>query len=343
MTITTPNTIQVSSESELWIPEMAQHPLQRALENVNYLMKWHRPPLASVCYTNTAELTRSAVYVVPIFPSADALDGMRYSAQHRFICSSASQAVTISIDSTTSYTGVTTTWVNLTSDAATSDGVGGALSTHTQADFTIATAAEALRITYTAPAAGNRTDHHLLVYPSPAAPTVGIAASGATPFDDGLIADGDDAPVHTEWINRCKATSVAVLTDRKQNCLSFVQEETSYRYLWDGLAADKYYPLPPVRIWFPNQGPSTTLDVLALATVDGGVTTDLVRVRQTGKPASLTSFYDAGGGIQAGTLKLELQGTGLMVWADVEVAVKRETGQETRFIALMAYYTPGTD
>ena len=342
MTIDTPATIQISSESDLWVPAMAQDPLKKALQNANYLMKWHRPPLASVAYTGTAEDTTSAVYVFPVLPS---IDGLLYSAVHRFVCSAATQAVTIEIDETSNYAGGATTWNGLTSDTATS-AAAGALSTHTQADFVVAATTEALRITYTAPPVGNRTDHHIVIHPSPGAPVVGIMPSGAVPFDDGLMADGDGSPIHTEFLNRCKRTAVAVLQSRKQNCLSFCQEESAYRYLWDAKAASKHYPLPPCRVWLPNQGPTVTIDVLAIATVDGGTTTDLVRVRQLGVPSSLSVFLDASGGVEAAELKLKLKkegGSALMTYADLEIAVSRAAGQETRFLSCMGYYTPGVD
>lgn len=340
MAITTPAAIQISTASQLWVPSMAEDPLKTALENVNYLLKWHRPPLASVCFTGTAQDTTSAVYVFPVMPSAD---GLLYSAIHRFVCSAASQSVTIDIDETSNYVGGGTTWNNLTSDIATSDGTGGNVSTHTQADFTIAATTEALRVTYTAPASGNRTDHHVLVYPTPGAPSAGITTSGAVPFDDGLMTDANESPIHTEFLNRCKRTAAAVLTSRKQNCLSFCQEESNYRFLWDSKAAGKHYPLPPSRLWLPNQGPTVTIDLLAIATVDGGSASNLLRVRQLNALGSQSAFLDASGSVETTTLTLQLQGSGLMTWADLELAVSRVSGQETRFLSCMGYYTPGAD
>ena len=48
MSITTPAAIQVSTPGQLLVPSMLAQPLQRALENLNYLWKWHRPPLVAI-------------------------------------------------------------------------------------------------------------------------------------------------------------------------------------------------------------------------------------------------------------------------------------------------------
>lgn len=338
MTISNPATVTITAASALYLPAMAQQPLKAALDNINYLMQYHRPPLASVCWTVAPALARSAVFVFPVLPS---VDGLLYTAIHRFTCSSATQTVTIDVDETANYTGAGTTWNNLTSDNATSSGTGGALSTHTQANFVIASTTEALRVTLTAPAAGTRTDHHCLIYPSPAAPTVGIATSGAVPFDDGMLAHADSAPIHTELVNRCKVTASAVLTSRKQNCLSFVQEETTYKYLWDTKGVNKYYPLPAGRMWLPNQGPEVNIDLLVLATVDAGSNVGMVRIRQIDAPGAKGVAFDADETIQVGTLAVTMQGQGLMTWADLEIGVQRTTGNESRLLAVMGYYTPG--
>ncbi len=337
MAITTPSDIIISSASQLWLPSMAQEPLKTALENANYLMRWHQPPLASVCFTAENALTRSSIYIVPVMPSADAL---RYSLEHRLVCTNASQSVTVTVDETATYAGAGTSWSNIYSQAVTTSSTAGGLTTHTKSNQPIAATTTALRVTYTAPAAGSRNDHHVLVYPSPSAPSAGIQPSGAVPFDDGLITHGDEAAIHTEWINRCKTTAVAILTDRKQNALSFCQDETNQLHQWNSKGTD-FYPLPPGRVWFPNQGPTVTLDLRVLGKVDGGANTDLLRVRQVGVPGAKTVTFNADETIKSGTLEVKLQGSGLMTYADLELAVKRTTGNKTRLMSAMAFWTPG--
>ncbi len=338
MTITTPSTVQISTASQLWLPALAAQPLQRALQNVNYLMQYHRPALVDLCYTAEAQLTRSAVYIVPIIPSAD---GLRYTMVHRLVCSAASQSVTVTVDYSATYAGGSTTWTNIYSQGITSSGSAGALTTHTKADQTIPAAATVLRVTYTAPASGNRTDHHLLVYPSPGAPAAGITTAGAVPFDDGLISDADKAAIHTEWINRCKRTAVAVLTDRKQCALSFAQDESSQLHTWSTLGTG-FYALPPGRVWLPHQSGPVTLAIRAIGKVSAGSTSDRIRVRQIGYLGSVSATLDADETTQSATLAVQVQNPGPMGYADLEIAVSRVGANTSRLLACMAYYTPGT-
>lgn len=338
MAITEQAVIGISSASQLWLPDMAREPLETALKNANYLIRWHRPPLVSACPTAEAALTRPASYIIPVMPSVDEL---RYGFEHRFICSIASQSVTVTVDETTVYAGGATTWNNIYSESPTSNGTGGLLTTNTKADQPIATTTTALRVTYTAPAAGSINHHQVLVYPQPPATAVGIATSGATPFNPWLIAHADLAAVHTEWINRCKVTAVAVLTSRKQNCLSFLQEEANQPYLWN-TKGTQFYPLPPTRIWLPNQGPTATIDLRVLGKTTGVVVGNLIRVRQFGVPGAKTATFAAAETIQSATLALKMQDKGLMSYADVEIAVARTTGNTTRLYSVMGFYTPGT-
>jgi len=322
------------------LPAMAQEPLLVALKNCNYLMQWHRPPLVTHCYTADDALTRTSIYIVPVIPSADSL---RYNFEHRFVCSSGSQSVTVTVDETATYAGGATTWSNIYSQAVTSDATGGDLTTHTKTLQAIASTTTALRVTYTAPAAGSRNDHHLLVYPAPGTTVAGLlTGSGATPFDDGLLAHADKGAVHTEWINRCKVTASAVLRDRKQCALSFLQDETNQTYQHSLLGADTFYPLPTARVWLPNQGPVCTVDLRVLASVDGGVSSDLIRVRQAGGvPGAASVTFDALNAVESAQLALTMQGDGLMRYADVEIAVAHTAGNKTRIKAVTGYYTPG--
>lgn len=340
MTVTPPSGIQITKGSGLYLPAMAAEPLLTALENCNYLLQYHRPPLVSVCYTATDALTRQSIYIVPVIPSADDL---RYTFEHRIVCSSASQAITITVDETATYAGAGTSWSNIYSQGITSNGTGGLLTTQVDTDKTVDKTTTALRITYTAPAAGNRNDHHVLAYPSPAAASAGIlTGSGAVPFDDGLISGADRAAVHTEWINRCKTTAVAVLQDRKQNCLSFVQDESTRAYNWI-TPVDSFKPLPPGRIWLPHQSGPVTVDLRVLATmVTPGAGPQRVRIRQTGTQAGETVFFAADGAVKSGTITLQVKGEGAQRYADVEIAVRRVGAEtSTELMAVMGYYTPG--
>ena len=339
MTITTPSAIQITPAAGLWLPAVSAEPLQTALENLNYLMRYHRPPLVSHAYTAEHALTRSSVYVVPVLPSAD---GLRYTFEHRFVCDTATQSVTVTVDETATYAGVGTTWANIYSQAVTTSGTGGNLTTHTKIDQTIAASTRALRITYTAPGVGARNDHHLLVHPQPGDPAAGIATSGATPFDDGAIVHAGRGAVHEEWLNRCKITTVALLQDRLQCALSFLQDESNQLWQWSAGSDTDFRSLPPVRVWLPNQGPTCALTIYALATVDAGATADLIRVRQTGNVQGAVALtLDATNAIVSGSLAVQTQGEGLMRYVDIEIGAKRTAGNKTQLKAVTGYYRPG--
>lgn len=320
---------------------MAAQPLQAALENLNYLMKFHRPPLVSHCYTAEDALTRTSIYVIPVFPS---VDGLRYTFEHRFVCSDSSQSVTVTVDETATYAGSTggTTWSNIYSAAVSTSSTAGGLTTHEKTAQVIAASTRALRITYTAPASGTRNDHQVLAYPSPSAPSAGIATSGATPFDDGAITSADGAAVHEEWLNRCKITTVALLRDRLQCCLSFLQDETNQLWAWGSLSDTDYRALPPVRVWLPHQGPSCTLTLYALGTVSAGDASDVIQVRQTGGIQSAKSaLFNADDTIKSATLVVQTQGEGLMRYVDLEIGVRRTPGNTAKLMAVTGYFKPG--
>jgi hypothetical protein len=333
MAVSTPGKIQISAASALKLPEMAQEPLKAALKNLNYLIKWHRPPLVDDCPMRSFGLSRTATYTPPITPSAD---GLRYTFETRWICSAAAQSVTVTVDWSAFYNGGATAWTNIFSQATVS-GAAGILTTQTKADQTIPPTAEVLRYQITSPASGTRDDHHLLVYPSPADTTAGaLAGSGAVPFDDGGLAHADEWPVHTEFINRCKVTAVAVLIDRWQRALSMIDEEATAGYT-GAPTIDGWHELPPVRCYLPFQGPSVNLEIFAIAEVTGG-TTAVLRIGQVGGNSISLS---ATGQIDGDTLEVKTTGTGEMAHADLRVQWFKTAGQTTYINAIAGYYIPG--
>jgi hypothetical protein len=292
----------------------------------------------SVAYNSDPGLTRTSDYHIPIVPSAD---GLRYTLEHRFVCSAATQTVNVSVDYTTNYAGGGTVWVNIYAQNVTSDGTGGNLTTAVHADKTIPANAVALRVTYTAPAAGTRTDHHLLVYPSPPDATTGLQASGFVPFDDTLMVSGEQAAVHTEWVNRCKSSAVALLQDRRQCALAFVQE---YRTTPRMTLTDKqvFRAVTHGRVWFPFQKTDAlSLRVVVIAAVSAGATADLVRVRQVGPTGAASKTFDADGNDNAETLVCVVEGANELCHVDLEVAIKTTAGNTTRPFAVVAFWQPG--
>jgi len=342
MGITTPTKVQIAKEWELLLPDMGAQPLQKALENINYHWKHYRPAMTSAGMTADPALTRTGEYHWPVVVSQQT-GGMRYSFEVRFVCSNASQNVTVSVDYTTAYVaGGASVWVAICSDVVVSNGTGGLLTTHQKADQAVPVTAVALRLQLTAPAAGDRTDHHVLAWPTPAATSAGLQAGGFAPFDDTLLASGQLAAIHTEWINRCKASHVALLNDRAQNAYSFLQEyRTAPR--WRRTDVTSWTPLPPMRIWLPGQSGTVTLAVKAIAEVNAGATADLVRFRQVGIGGSGASvLIAASGAIETAALLVQVQGSGLLSVVDVELALRTTAGNTTRVFAVMAWHTPGS-
>jgi hypothetical protein len=345
MTITTNGDLDVIDDSAILVPAMAAEPLQTALENLNYLFKWHRPALVDYCPTADDLQTRNT-FVIPIIPS---VDGMLYTFQHRIVASNTSTCA-ITVEYTT--TAAMSVWTNIYTDAAVAT-TAATLLTNSKVDQVIPASAVALRVDYQM-AAGTLFVHHILALPSPAAPTAGITTSGFVPFDDGMLSS-TGAPIHTELLNRCKLSALAVLRDRYQCAFSFGQKDGPVLIPTPAHlpAADTdWYALPIVRAWFPWQGPDVTVHWRALATVSGGATTSMVRVRQVSVTDGEVRAFDAdgviqsglqivaGGGTSAAAMTLHLQGEGAMRYADIELSGKASNGNRTSIRAAFAFWRP---
>ena len=345
MTITTNGSVAVTGDSALLVPAMAATPLQTALENLNYLYKWHRPALVDYCPTADDLQTRNT-FVIPIIPS---VDGMRYTFQHRLVAANTS-TVAIKVEYTT--TAAMTVWSSIYTDAAVAT-TAATLLVNSKADQVIPADAVALRVDYDM-AAGFLYCHQILVLPGPAAPTAGILTSGFVLFDDGMLAAAG-APVHTELVNRCKLSTLAVLRDRYQCAFSFGQKDGAVLIPTPSFlppADTDWFALPTVRAWFPWQGPDVTVEWRALATVSGGATTSLVRVRQVNVTNGEVRVFAADGAIQAGAqivagggvstdaMTLHLQGDGAMRYADLELSGRATAGNQTSVRAAFAFWRP---
>lgn len=341
MAFTQPADVIITDDASLLVPAMALEPLHSALKNLNYLMKWHRPPLVDLCPTidDTAGAGRWTL-IVPIIPSVDAL---RYAFESRVMPSNTS-TLTITVGYTT--TTNMAAWVNIyTSTPGTTAAT---LLTALDVDKVIPADAVALRLDYQV-AAGTIYVHHVHVAPAPGNTAAGIADSGAVPFDDGMITD-TGAPIHTELLDRIKLTTLSILRDRRQNFFSFAQKSSGTPVVTQ--TNETMGGLPIVRAWFPYQGPTATVHWRCLADVSAGATAGLVQVRQIGPPQSQTRTFAASGSIDSGIqivagggtstdpMTLYLQGTGAMRYADLELGCKATAGNTTRVRAVMGLWRP---
>lgn len=333
MAVTVPSALAVVPKASVYSAPMAKEPLHQALKNVNYLWQYHRPPLISAVYTVAAAVTRSCIYHIPVKPSAES-GGIRYVFEHRFVCSAATQTVTVSVDYCTTYAGGATVWTSIYSGAVVTGGAG-SLTTSVSAASTIPDTAVAIRVTYTAPASGTRTDHHLLVYPAPSSVPAAAYTTGYEPYDDGILAAAG-APIHEEWLQRCGGSSAVVLTDRRQCAFAFVQEYTTNPYFSAELSTGcegGFRSLPTVRGYIPNAKlEPTDMTVSVIAAVDSGATADLVSL------AGQT--FAAAGGIDELDVTITPKGTGLETYVDWTLGVKANTGKKTRVFAAVAWWVP---
>ena len=339
MPIITPTSLEVVKKGQLIATVVSDQPLRLALENCNYLYRYHQPLHLSVIYNSTAAVTRTSEYHIPVTPS---VDGIAYTFVQRWVCSAATQTVTVGVDYCTTYAGAGTVWTNLYSAAVVSAGAG-TLTRSTSAAYTVPSNALAVRVTLTAPGAGTRTDHGLLMWPTAAAPTVGVKTSGFIPFDDGLIDSADGAAVHEEWLQRCAVSSRAIAADRKQCAFAFVQEflATPAFVCSDTIlgSATAGYALPAVRVYLPSGG-AKTLTVKAIASVSAGSTVDRVRLSAVGDNSVL---LDAAGGIDSASVGVQTTGDGFAAAVDVLLTAYNTATNSTKIYAVVAWWTPPQD
>lgn len=335
----------VTPQEQFVLRAMSAEPLQTALLNANWLYLYHWPQLVSVCPTEPAALGRGTKIVVPIQPSAD---GQRYDFRVTAM-PSANCNLTVDVEWTDNYTGLplsaTPTAWNLIYSQTTAE-TAATLAKQDKASQTIPATAVALRFTV-AVNVGTFEIHHLLAYPHPTALAAGVAASGFVPYDDGLLTTAD-APIHTEFLDRCLLNAKWILRDRRQMVLALAQNEAQAN-VDTPCNATSFAAWPAVRAWFPWQGDTVLLSVASLVSITGGAGGARVQVAQVADPAGgpvgpMKSAYLAGsvdGLLDRQDLQLQLQGAGLMRYADLVVSVVADAGQTTYMHSLVADWRPG--
>lgn len=215
MTTTTPTTFGVVSQQDLALAAFDDATLDTILKRLNYAWQRHRPPLVAASPT-VASMTRDTKLEFGCEPSAD---GLVYEFVHVVaILAAGTMAITIEAWNGSS-------WSTLVGPTSDSTSIGWFTKTHTA---TVPATTRRLRITY---AHGTKAYwvSDVLAYPKPSSTPTSKQASGWVGYDDGLLA-ATGAPIHAELLNRCKASSVALLTDRKTMVLSFLQDRTDPRH-----------------------------------------------------------------------------------------------------------------
>ena len=330
MAMTTPTDIQITPQAAMLVPTMGAEPILTALENLNYLWQWHRPPFVDVC--PTGDSSRNA-YVIPIKDKPSA-DGLTYTFEHRVMPDTTSTC-TITVDYCTTYSGGTTTWHNIYT--VTVGTVATGLLTQTDTGV-IPANAKALRVQYGA-AVGTVMVHHILVYPSPSNASAGIQHSGFVPFDDGVLTL-TGSPIHTEFLNRIKLSTLSILRDRYQCCLSFLQPETGTPPFSPSVGPFGMSALPTVRCFLPYAGQTATLHLVGLGTVTGGTGYGVVQVRQVGGAKNESILFTSDGVVREGDLTLHPQNYGKIdAFVDLEIAAQSPT-YRTDLRAMFGWWRP---
>jgi len=312
---------------------MAAEPLATAHQNINYLWTYHSPPMVDVCPT-LAAATSQHIVVIPVLTSAD---GIKYAG---VLCVVPSATATFdwSIRYCTAYTYGATSWTSWASGSAVA-GTANTLSAIAIAATTLPANAVAIELDVDSRSGGGtiRVDH-LLLYPQADAPTAGVRTSGYIASDDGLLTT-TGAAIHTEWINRAKASPLALLQDRKQCAYSFVQiEGNSVAY---SATTTDFAAFPVGRLWLPYQT-QAKLHCRVIASASTGTTTGCVRLGSDQQDVADVATFNADRTIQTDTLTVYTTGDKGMEYVDLVLQAKRSTGTpaNVRIHAVMVWWEP---
>ena len=212
MAINVASTLEVIKAQAMLLAKGDAEPLQSIVENTHHLWCYGPAHLVAV-YTCEAKITnRSAVFQIPVAPSAD---GITYTFQHYCRTGTGTSNLTIKVEE---WAGAGwNTLENATTISAAANTVVGY--SHTD---TLAAAATILRVTMSrATGADEFTPDSTTVYPTETSISTGVTTAGFAPMDDGLISSVG-SPVHTEWFNRAVNNAKVVLADRKQCVMSWM-------------------------------------------------------------------------------------------------------------------------
>ncbi len=332
MTITIPTGVVVVDQADLIGPVADAAPLQTILENTAHLYAYGPAHLTAV-YTCADKITnRSVVFQVPIVPSAD---GIPYVFRHHVRTGTGTSNLTVKVEE---WTGAA--WNTLENNTAVGAGANTVV-TYTHTD-TVDAAATKLRLTYSrATGTDELTPDSVCMYPQVSSIAAGKKTSGYVPFDDGLLSSAG-SPIHTEFFDRAVRNALHVLRDRQQCALAFVQEDDSgyvkHEVSAAGIGAGAYIRLGAARFCAPYQV-NPIINVYALASVTGGSTSEIVRVRQRG-PQGESILLNGTGSVVSGALSLKMPG-GPLSFADLEIGGTHTSGNEAYIHAVVAYWTPG--
>jgi hypothetical protein len=275
MTITTPSTFEVVTQQALATAALTKEPLHTIARRLNYLWRRHRPAHVAVSPT-TETMTRDTIVEVGVDPS---VDGLLYAFTHRArILTTGTMAITVE-----AWDGAS--WATIYGPSSTAT-TGSTWFEHAHST-TIAAGTRRLRVTY-----AHGTDTYwvsdLHAVPAPTTTPSTPQTSGFAAYDDGQLA-ATGAPIHAELLNRCKASAVAVLQDRKHCVLSFAQDRTTPRFAGQVtqspgslFTGSPYQLLGRGRCELPGNLGAAVLTLHVHGKTTGGGTTATLTIRQVG-------------------------------------------------------------
>jgi hypothetical protein len=332
MAVTYPAAYTITKTAAMVLPPIASAPLSVAMLNSNAAFRIHKPAAQTTVYTGDPGITRAASYRLPIKPSAD---GISYDFKHVVITGTGTTAVTITVEEQAAGGG----WATIYGPTASAAGASTTVEISHAAAITAGI--DELRITYDR-GADPATYISVAVFPGAGSPTT-IQSSGFWPYDDGLLT-ATGAPINTEMVNRPLRNARAVVNDRSQCVLSFAQEDNGtpanvrYDMTAGSAPADEPQMFGVVTACVPFWPRFVDISVSVIATVDGGATTGLIRVRSA---SGESQTFDASGNVERKTLKCFVTKPGTpQAYVTFILEGSATSGRKTYLHSVAGFWTP---
>jgi hypothetical protein len=319
MTRPSPSQAEILPLSAFVLPPLAVEPLRTIMRNINAVWLYHQPPHIQAMPANEYHAgVTSAQYAIPISPSAD---GLPYFAE---LALTPLVTVTRTYEySATGAIGALSVWTSLGSYTG-STGASGIVQDSLSA---IPANSRGLRVTLSSASAF--FPQSIVVYPRPTSIPAGVQPSGFIAYDDGILEGAAGAPLHQEFLDRCRRSPLAVWHDRLQCGLSLVCELNDRTNYPAQAFSTGVWRLASARIRLPGYGGETAFKVRAIAEHSSGApVSGVITVRLSGVDAASVTL-GATKQTESGTIKVTPAGTGIEAYVDAEIEIRSGGGGTT--------------
>jgi hypothetical protein len=309
MTRPSPSQAEILPLSAFVLPPLSAEPLRTIMRNINAVWLYHQPPHIQAMPADEYHAgVTSAEYVIPISPSAD---GLPYFAELAL-----TPLLTVTRDYYYSATGaIGGAWTSIGSYAG-STGTTGIVQDSLSA---IPAGSRAIKVELSSASAF--FPMAIVVYPRPTSVPAGVQPSGFVAYDDGILEGAAGAPLHQEFLDRCRRSPLAVWHDRLQCGLSLACEFNERANHAARAAGGVVWRLGSARIRLPGYGGPTRFVVRAIAEHSGAApVSDVVTVRLSGVDAASVSL-DATAQTETDTITVTPAGTGIEAYVDAEITI----------------------